>query len=162
MSPYPKLPGISLTSHFKILLTPLLFTSFLLSLFLVNYRNRVRRTQTNAPNGSSLLTYLVPSRWLDPEPYQDPLDTTWGRRNAAAPHAEPHDAISPRPGQHEKRASWHLHKKIRKVARLEVGDALEMRARVMVGMMAGLVLVCVVGCLGLRWCFGIVAQALRA
>ncbi|USP79895.1 uncharacterized protein yc1106_07169 [Curvularia clavata] len=146
----------------RILLTPLLFTSFLLSLFLVNYRNRVRRTQTNAPATSSLLTYLVPSRWFDPEPYQDPLDATWGHRNASAPHAEPHDAISPRPGEHEKRGSWHLHKKIRKVAKLEVGDALEMRGRVMVGMMAALVMVAVAACLGLTWCFGVVAQALRA
>lgn len=65
-------------------------------------------------------------------------------------------------GKEKKRDSWHLHKKIRKVAKLEVGDALEMRERVMLAMMVGLGLLCVAGGLGLRWCFGVVARALQA
>ncbi|KAL1793359.1 hypothetical protein ACET3X_008341 [Alternaria dauci] len=77
----------------QIILTPVLFISFLLSLFLVNYRNRVRRTEAHSPS-FSLFAYFAPSSWLDPEPYQDPDDSTWGRRGTIG-HVEPHDAIGP-------------------------------------------------------------------
>ena len=91
---------------------------------------------------------------MDPEPYQDPQVTTWDRRGAAAgQHVEPHEAIAPKnkngsgasdpppppplQGQKKrKQRSWHLHRKIRKVARLEISDALEMRDRVMAVMVA--------------------------
>ncbi|KAJ5022758.1 hypothetical protein J3E72DRAFT_16918 [Bipolaris maydis] len=163
----------------RIILTPVFFTSFLLSLFLVNYRNRVRRTHAHAPtSSSSLLAYLVPSRWLDPEPYQDPDDSTWGRRRhtAAAQHVEPHSAISPKqqddavqsrfvtPNGNKKRRhkSWHLHKKIRKVARLEIGDALEMRGRMIAAMATLVVLAGVAGWMALKWCFASLSRAMSA
>lgn len=154
-----------LTSAVKIILTPILFTSFLVSLFLVNYRNRARRTAARAPS-FPLLTYLFPSTWLDPEPYQHPHDSTWDRRDSSR-HVEPHDAISPGSASQtggtqlrKKRTSWHLHKKIRKVARLEIGDAWEMRGRVIVAMAAIMLLTCAVLCMALKWCFLSVSHAL--
>ncbi|EUC36815.1 hypothetical protein COCCADRAFT_2127 [Bipolaris zeicola 26-R-13] len=161
----------------RIILTPVFFTSFLLSLFLVNYRNRARRTHAHASTSSSsssslsLLAYLVPSRWLDPEPYQDPDDSTWGRRDTAH-HVEPHDAISPKPdaqsafmrpggkNKKKKKKSWHLNKKIRKVAKLEIGDALEMRGRMIAAMAVFVILAGVVCWMGLRWCFASLSHAL--
>ena len=125
-----------------------MFTSFLLSLFLVNYRNRARRTEAHSLS-FSLLAYLAPSSWLDPEPYQDPDDSKWGRRGTTG-HVEPHDAIGPRsdeqddekPKKRKKRKSWHLHRKIRKVAKLEIGDALEMRGRMIVVMLVVYIYYC--------------------
>jgi hypothetical protein len=136
----------------------------------------VRRAQAHA-SSSSLLAYLVPSRWLDPEPYQDPDDSTWTRRDAA-PHVEPHDAISQQPDAQgdekkkkkeeeekrpaKKRSSWHLNKKIRKVAKLEIGDALEMRGRMIVAMTAFMILACAACWVGLKWCFTSMSHALSA
>ncbi|KAG9196334.1 hypothetical protein G6011_01455 [Alternaria panax] len=141
----------------RIILTPVLFISFLLSLFLVNYRNRARRTEAHSP-GFSPLAYLAPSSWLDPEPYQDPDDSTWDRRGTIG-HVEPHNAIGSRPdGQVEekpkkrkKKKSWHLNRKIRKMAKLEIGDALEMRGRMIVVMLVVLGLACATLWMGAKW-----------
>jgi hypothetical protein len=141
----------------RIILTPVLFVSFLLSLFLVNYRNRARRTEAHSP-GFSLLAYLAPSSWLDPEPYQDPDDSTWCRRGTFG-HVEPHDAIGPRPDKQDekkpnkrkKRKSWHLNRKIRKMAKLEIGDALEMRERMILVMLVVLALACGMLWMGAKW-----------
>lgn len=146
----------------RIILTPVLFTSFLLSLFLVNAKDRARRTAANTPP-SSLLTYIFPSSWLDPEPYQDHHDSTWGRRGATG-HVEPNDAIAPRDGQFDgtkeggegkkkkrKRESWHLNKKIRKVARLEVSDAFEGQGRMIVVMVVTMVFSVIGFWVGMRW-----------
>jgi hypothetical protein len=112
--------------------------------------------------GLSLLTYLAPSSWLDPEPYQDPDDSTWGRRGTTG-HFEPHDAIGPRPDEQgeekpnkrkkkkKKRKSWHLNRKIRKIAKLEIGDALEMRGRMIVVMFIVLGLACGMLWMGAKW-----------
>ncbi|KAF3005719.1 hypothetical protein E8E13_006082 [Curvularia kusanoi] len=151
----------------RIILTPLLFTSFLLSLSLVNARDRARRAAAHTPP-NSYLTYLFPSSWLDPEPYQDHTDSTWGWRGSTAGHVEPNDAIAPKEGQLDgpsdekrsekkkakgkrKRESWHLNKKIRKVARLEVSDAFEGQGRMMVLMAAALVFSVVGLWVGMRW-----------
>jgi hypothetical protein len=37
------------------------------------------------------------------------------------------------------------------MAKLEIGDALEMRGRIVAGMMAVMVLSCVALCMGLKW-----------
>lgn len=137
----------------RIIFTPILFTSFLLSLFLINHRDRRRRLDEHTTT-STLLAYLSPSTWLDPEPYQDPSNTTWDRRGSLT-HVEPHSVLNPelRNGgeqsatRNRKRNSWHLRKKIRKVAKLEVSDAFEMRGRVIVLMVS----VGMVGLAGLVW-----------
>jgi hypothetical protein len=115
-----------------------LFISFILSLSFVNLRDRVHRTYSHS--STSFLTYLYPSSWLDLEPYQDPDDSRWCRRGQGA-HVEPSDAISPKQSEpnesgSQKRRSWHLNKKIRKVAKLEISDAFELRGKFIVGMLA--------------------------
>ncbi|KAJ4301153.1 hypothetical protein N0V90_003243 [Kalmusia sp. IMI 367209] len=126
----------------RIIVTPFLFTSFLLSLFLIDTRNAITRTKNS--------TFFS---FLNPEPYQDPLDTTWARRGSTT-HVKPPDSLNPdqRPGtEKKKRRSWHLHKKIRKIAKLEVSDAFEMRGRVMIAMIVViLTTVYAVSCL-FRW-----------
>lgn len=99
---------------------------------------------------------MYPSRWLDIEPYQDPGNSSWGRGGAAT-HVEPNDAIGPKQGDqskgatHKRKKSWHLNKKIRKVAKLEVSDAFEMRGRVIVVMMAMMALGSVVLWFVAKW-----------
>lgn len=146
-----------------IILTPILFVSFVVSLFWVNRRNRARRSQAHTTH-SSLLSSLAPSTWLDPEPYQDPTDSTWGQRGDAPGHPESYDALSQPKGaggqsqennnnntKKKKKKSWHLNKKIRKVAKLEVSDAFEMRGRVMAMVLFLMLLVAVAIWTVLKW-----------
>ncbi|KAH6258765.1 hypothetical protein HBI40_062480 [Parastagonospora nodorum] len=137
----------------KIILTPFLFISFILSLSFVNLRDRAHRTY--AHSNTSLLTYLYPSSWWDAEPYQDPDDSRWGMRGTAS-HVGPDDAISPsQGGQSEggkkKKKTWHLNKKIRKVVKLEVSDAFEMSGKVMLGMCVMLVVGSIVFWMAAKW-----------
>ncbi|KAH8731474.1 hypothetical protein GQ44DRAFT_698799 [Phaeosphaeriaceae sp. PMI808] len=137
----------------KLVLTPLFLISFILSLSFVNLRDRARRTY--AHSNPSYASYFYPSRWLDLEPYQDSGDSRWCRQ-VSTTHVLPHDAISPREGNvtgRNKRRSWHLNKKIRKVTRLEVSDAFEMRGKVIVGILVAVGLgLSVLGLLG-KWLF---------
>jgi hypothetical protein len=120
----------------------------------VNLRDRAKRTY--AHSSTSFVTYLYPSSWLDPEPYQDPDDSSWGRRGVTT-HVEPNEAISPKgAGQAEtktkkQKKSWHLNKKIRKVAKLEVSDAFEMRGRVIAGMLVMMALGSIALWMGVKW-----------
>ncbi|KAF2474575.1 uncharacterized protein BDR25DRAFT_311042 [Lindgomyces ingoldianus] len=145
----------------RIVISPILFTSFLLSLFLINRRDRVRRT-TSYPKPSksstlSLPTYLShfsPSAWIDPEPYQDLSSSAWDARDST--HIEPHSVLTNASPSIQlqttnKRRSWHLNKKIRKVAKLEISDAFELRGRVILILVSAIVLVAVGLLLGLRW-----------
>jgi hypothetical protein len=111
-------------------MTPLLFTSFLLSLFLINRSDRARRTRPP----SSLWSYISPSIWLDPEPYQDPDSTAWNSSSSA--HQEPNASLNPKGltsgadvGQTGTRRrggeKWHLNNSIRKISKIEITDAFE-------------------------------------
>ncbi|KAF2740521.1 hypothetical protein EJ04DRAFT_508035 [Polyplosphaeria fusca] len=139
----------------RAILTPLYMTSFLISLFLINRSSRARRTASH-PSQTSFLSYFSPRVYLDPEPYQDPLSSTWERRGSTS-HVEPHPFVGD-----EKKRGWHLHKKIRKVARLEIGDAFEMRRHVVVMMVGAAVLLGAALMLGFRvlvwrlWAWGAV------
>jgi hypothetical protein len=88
---------------------------------------------------------------------------------------EPNDAIAPKEGQldgagdakgkdggdgqsrvgrdpaHRRKNSWHLHKKIRKIARLEVSDAFEHQGTVILLMVATLVFSLIGFWVGMRW-----------
>jgi hypothetical protein len=113
-------------------------TSFLLSLFLVNRRDRQRRAAAHPSPSSasaSLASYLSPRAWLDPEPYQDPASTAWPRRAGARADEK----------------GWFLTKKHRAMTRLEVGDALEMRGSVIKGMVAAAVVLVVGMVVAIRW-----------
>ncbi|KAI9715748.1 MAG: hypothetical protein M1812_005746 [Candelaria pacifica] len=112
----------------RLIITPILFLSFILSLFLVDRRNTsYRTTQHPSPPPTTLLAKLkhaLVSPWQDAEPY--------------------------RSGNHQdgKEEKWRLHSKHRKMMRMEVSDAFELRGKVVVGivvfgLLAGLgVLVC--------------------
>ena len=56
-------------------------------------------------------------------------------------------------GKGKGKEKWFLHRKIRKVARAEVSDALEMRGRVIVGMVVVMVLIVLGFVMGLKWVF---------
>ncbi|KAF2265590.1 hypothetical protein CC78DRAFT_579085 [Lojkania enalia] len=137
----------------KIILTPILMISFLLSLFLINRSDRARRTNSHPTSQkSSLLSYFFPSTYLDPEPYQDPTSTTWTLEKPSAPHPSLSNAQhGAQLGRESRTQSWHLHKKIRKVARLEISDAFEMRGRVIAAMIAVMLVLVLSACMGLRW-----------
>jgi hypothetical protein len=135
-------------------------TSFLLSLFLINRSSRLRRYTSSSTTStpSSFLARLTTT--LNPEPYQDATKTTWDRRDSAS-HVSPHSAISPRQTQHpdaQKRGSWYLHKKISKVARLEIGDALDMSTRVLAVMVGGVVVLGFLAWVGVSWVVGLVSR----
>ena len=130
----------------------------------MNAQDRARRRAAHA-SPSSYLAFLFPSSWIDPEPYQDHDDSTWGRR-AASKHVEPNTAIGPKPGQlggttgtykgaderkGKRQSSWHLNKKIRKMARLEVGDAFESQWKVIVVMAIMMVFSIIGFWVGMRW-----------
>ncbi|KAF2112470.1 hypothetical protein BDV96DRAFT_602371 [Lophiotrema nucula] len=141
----------------RVVLTPLYFTSFLLSLFLINRSDRVRRANSHTSTASSILSYLSPSAWIDPEPYQDPSSSTWERRESSA-HVEPNSAIQNARsegkdvgGKKRREGSWYLHKRIRKIAKLEISDAFEMRGRMIVLILSVFTLLLVAVFLALRW-----------
>ncbi|KAL1635684.1 hypothetical protein SLS58_010122 [Diplodia intermedia] len=138
--------------HHQLVLTPFLFASFIISLFLVDRRSRAYRLAEHpAPRGSSWLTYFSPWQWLDPQPYpyQNPTNSTWQDANAGKAQGSD-GGISGVNGQADldrgKRADkqWFIGKKHRKVARLEFMEAFEMRGRIMLA-------------LGVAWTLGILA-----
>lgn len=124
-------------------MTPLVFTSFILSLLLVNHRYRAWRLSEHPPTNSTFWSRISLRSWLDPEPYQNPSDTTWQHSTDNKGHVP-----------HPQREKWFTHKKHRKVARLEIDEAFAMSGRVMV--FVGSVLI--VGVLGVGWAAN---QALR-
>lgn len=58
-------------------------------------------------------------------------------------------------GGAKKQKSWHLNKKIRKVATLEISDAFEMRGRIVAGMVALVLCLPIAAWLGLRWLWAV-------
>lgn len=120
----------------KLVLTPLLFASFVISLFLVDRRNRAYRLAEHPPSrASSWRTYFSPRQWLDPQPYQNPANSTWEA------HGSDGDDEPDRGKQ------WVVGKKHRNVARLEFSEAFEMRGKIMVALGVGWTL----GILALLW-----------
>lgn len=63
-------------------------------------------------------------------------------------------------GKHKKTRSWHLNKKIRKVAKLEISDAFEMRGRVIGVMLVVMVLGSMGMWMGMRWLVGLMTSRL--
>lgn len=131
-------------------MTPVLFTSFIFSLFLVNRRTRAYRVAEHPQSGSSSWwTRFSPWKWIDPEPYQDPSDSTWLDANASKPQGS-NGSVPGVDGQAEldkgkrKRNRWAVGKKHRKVAKLELSEAFDMRWKIMV-------------VLGIAWTLGFLA-----
>jgi hypothetical protein len=122
-------------------MTPLVFVSFVLSLFLVERRDRSWRVSQHTASSESLWSKLSLWNWLDPEPYQNP-DSTWRHSKPASDAQDPgFDTASPG------RPQWFTRKKHRKMAKMHLGDALEMRATVMWSLIG----VVAVGILAIVW-----------
>lgn len=78
---------------------------------------------------------------------------------------EPHDAIGPNQGEpvegKKRKKSWHLNKKIRKMAKLEVSDAFELRGRVIVGMLVVTILAFGGLWMGVRWLLQLLSHVMH-
>ena len=117
----------------QLILSPLLFTSFLLSLFLVDRNNRAYRVseRLSSPATVSALSRVFPSKWWDPEPY-------------------PTSDIAINGAAYQKKQPWYIKKKHRRVAKLEVTEAFELRTSVILGLIIGMLTVLIGGALGLK------------
>jgi len=111
----------------RLIISPLIFVSFIVSLFLVERQDRSRRVAEHPPTNNTFWSRISFSHLLDPEPYQDPQDSTWR-------HAKPNGAsVQDNKGDvpHPDKKRWFRHKKHRKMAKLEFSDAFELRGTVM-------------------------------
>ncbi|KAF1987787.1 hypothetical protein K402DRAFT_329991 [Aulographum hederae CBS 113979] len=133
----------------RVVMTPLLFTSFLISLLFVDHKHRAYRASEHPSypsEESSFWARLSPFSWLDPEPYQEPSDTSWQTDDSAG---------STRPVESGRRGSlgrkWFHRKKHRGVAKMEIAEAFEVRERVMVMLIAGVLMCAGAVGYGVRW-----------
>ncbi len=125
-------PPKSLMTRF--IFTPIRMISFLISLALIGRRNQSYRVQQQTytdPSIFSRMKQALFSLWQDAEPY--PATQTTG--------VGPGDDRSKRRREED---LWTLKKKHRKMMRMEIKDALEMRKRVVVGLLVLMFLFC--GC----------------
>lgn len=102
--------------------------SFIVSLFLVDRQARQWRLSQHASSPKPAWR----THWsnLHPEPYQDADSSAWGHSSSS--RAEPR-----RTGSF---GGWYARRKKRAIAKLEIGDAFEMRGRVAVALFAWTVL----------------------
>lgn len=102
--------------------------SFLLSLFLVDRQHRSWRKAQHSTASESIWTRLMHPSWLvDPQPYQDSRNSTWKRDDSGTkPKMVPEPTYQ----------GWYSRKKHRAVAKMEIGEALEMRGRVVLALAA--------------------------
>ncbi|TVY42554.1 hypothetical protein LSUB1_G001208 [Lachnellula subtilissima] len=143
--PSPEAPKESAIS--RLLIAPLTFISFLLSLALIDSRNHALRTHThnNAPPPpfariKALFHSLIFKRVADPSPYS----------YVRSPDlkSESRDGNGNVEGKEE---PWHWHTKQRKMMKAEMDDAFRMRKSVMVFLMlVGVGIAVAVGVIG-RW-----------
>lgn len=118
----------SFVTHF--FLPPIMMVSFLLSLFVVDRNQRAWRRSQHGSSSSSYFSIQPILSWLDPEPYQEPQDSTW-QTDAPATTSDGGVPAAIKP----KSEHW-VHGKHRRLAKLTLGDALEMRGRVAIMMCA--------------------------
>ncbi|KAI9842455.1 MAG: hypothetical protein M1837_007124 [Sclerophora amabilis] len=154
----------------RFLIAPLTFLSFLLSLALIDRCNRVSRASLHAasPLPRSFLGRIgsaLRSLWATEEPYASQRAAAGGagagpRRNAAQATAvgekEGGSAEKKRDEVREggQKDVWTWKTKHRRMMRLEISEALEVRQRVVVGLLVGLVAVVVAVAVMARWAWG--------
>lgn len=114
------------------MLTPLNMVSFVLSLFVVDHQQRQWRLSQHDSGSKTIWARLTQLSWLDPQPYQDSRDSTW-QRDTTAPASTPI-------GPDTVYAGWYGRKKHRAMAKLEIGDAFDMRKSVVIVLLAWAVL----------------------
>jgi hypothetical protein len=131
---------------YRTLVTPFLFTSFLVSLFLVNRQDLSRRAAAHPSSATahSRFYHISPGSWLSPEPYQNPRTGTWHVGHPLAGRSGVESSVEVGGGASK---GWFYRKKHRAMAQLEIGDAFEMRKRVLAGLIAATVL----GVTGTGW-----------
>ncbi|KAF2764824.1 hypothetical protein EJ03DRAFT_15276 [Teratosphaeria nubilosa] len=101
----------------ELVLAPITMIAFLVSLFVIERRDRRWRLSEHTPGPRSWWW------WLEPEPYQD--------SNRSVP-AQSGQNINRSPSL----GGWYRRKKHRAMARLEVSDAFEMSGRIMIALFA--------------------------
>ncbi|KAM3077580.1 hypothetical protein ACMFMG_006916 [Clarireedia jacksonii] len=126
----------------KLLVTPVTFISFLISLFLIDSHNSsLRFHQHSSPYRQPKTLYgrskaFIHNLVFKPQPY------TYIR----SPYREPLPGREERREERREDEPWHWHTKQRKMMKMEVSDAFEVRHTVLAGM---LVTVCGMGWLTL-------------
>jgi hypothetical protein len=97
--------------------------SFIVSLVLVDRQNRHWRLSQHASSPKPAWR----THWsVDPEPYQDADSSAWVHSSSSRPESR-------RAGSFH---GWYARKKKGAIAKLEIGDALEMRGRVAMALFA--------------------------
>lgn len=100
--------------------------TFLLSLCVVDSQQRAWRVAQHQHNDVvSWWKQISPWTWWDAEPYQSPHDSTWQHVVQDSRAADGTHGIVP--GSSTGTHPWHTHKKHRKMAKLMMSDAFEMR-----------------------------------
>ncbi|KAK3060771.1 hypothetical protein LTS18_007729 [Coniosporium uncinatum] len=130
----------------RTILSPLRFITFLFSLYLVDRRNRAWRVSNSFLSPpKSFWTRFSPLSWLDPEPYQNPLDSSWQTDTSGG---QPQHGANAK-GRGTER--WFTRKMHRKMGRMQLADALDLSQDVML-MLVGCVVVGLVMILyGIHW-----------
>ncbi|MCJ1258370.1 hypothetical protein MMC24_006203 [Lignoscripta atroalba] len=108
----------------RLVFTPLLFISFLLSLLLIDNRNHNSVTRHHSPPNESPASILG---WI--------FGLRWKNRDNNKGHQE----------------AWFWRAKHRRMARMEFSEAFEIRKLVLVGLVLGAVVSCMVGMWLARW-----------
>lgn len=99
-------------------MTPLIFVSFLVSLAWVNFRYSVMRAHSHSEDPSRL------PRWLHRVVYRE-APYKYVKVDATKPGAPA------APAAHDEGSRWYYHSKQRKLMRMEVGDAFQIRSTVL-------------------------------
>lgn len=100
--------------------------SFLLSLSVVDLQQRRWRTSQHSIGHESFWFRLTHPSWLNSEPYQDSRDSTWKQTDKRGTWNTGEDAFH----------GWYGRKKKRAIAKMEFGDAFELRGRVIYALLA--------------------------
>ncbi|KUI65794.1 hypothetical protein VM1G_11375 [Cytospora mali] len=112
--PRDALPKLSAIYH--VVVTPIIFVSFLVSLAWVEFQNSLRRSHNHAeePSGLPLWLHRIVYRQT---PYK------YVKANASEPRA---------PVQTDEGTRWYYHSKQRKLMKMEADDAFKIRSTVLV------------------------------
>lgn len=105
---------------------PLNMITFVLSLSIIDYRQRQWRLSQRATDHDSLWFRLTHWSWLHPEPYQDFRDSAWKHTDKTSFQTPPNADFQ----------GWYTQKKHRALTEMEVSDAFEMKGTVLVALLA--------------------------
>lgn len=125
----------------QLLIAPLTFLSFLLSLALISSRNDELRRKSHTPSRPSspstnpsflARTKSTVNGWIWTERKGGPYD--YVRSPDATPDGNEKEKMARNGGKEKEENKWHWHTKQREMMRMEVADAFELRKRVAISM----------------------------